>query len=94
VQEHDPLSTLQLYRQALAIRRERLAAGLHRDLHSSWIELGGDTDHVVAFERTDGLRCVVNMGEQPVALPAGTVVLASSPFDGSELPADTAVWLT
>jgi alpha-glucosidase len=37
---------------------------------------------------------VVNLSERAVELPvAGEVLLGSGPFDGSVLPADTAVWL-
>jgi len=90
VQGDDATSTLQLYRRALAIRRQRLRA-VPGELGSSWIDMG---PAVVAFERTDGMRCIVNMGHDAVALPAGTVVLTSSPLDGDRLPADTAVWLT
>lgn len=90
-QADDPSSTLSLYREALGIRRERVSAACDAEIRSTWLDLGSD---VVAFERSDGLRCLVNMGADPVALPAGEVVLASSPFAGTLLPSDTAVWLT
>jgi alpha-glucosidase len=91
VQADDPTSTLNLYREALGIRRERVRAAGGVEIRADWIDLGSD---VVAFERSDGLRCVVNMGDDAIALPAGDVVLASSPIDGTLLPPDTAVWLT
>ncbi len=106
VQEADPTSTLHLYREALAIRRRRFRPGAH--LRRLAVDTGGidtgdiDTDTgtdaagsvgVVAFERSDGVRCVVNMGERPVRRPAGQVLLASSPLVGDELAPDTAVWL-
>jgi alpha-glucosidase len=89
-QDGDSASTLQLYRAALAIRRQRREEHADAPLSSTWIELG---PNVVAFERSDGLRCVVNMGDEAVALPGGEVVLASSPIDGAALPPDVAVWL-
>lgn len=53
----------------------------------------GAVADVLAFERPDGLRCVVNMGEEPVALPHGNVALASGPIVDGLLPRDTAAWL-
>jgi alpha-glucosidase len=47
---------------------------------------------VLAFDRGTGLMCAVNLGDEPAALPAGDVLLASGPLDGA-LPPDTAVWL-
>jgi alpha-glucosidase len=80
---------LELYRAALRIRRENPALGdgtlTFRD------ELGHD---VLAFDREPGFTCVVNMGEAPVPLPPGEVLLSSAdlPGDGT-LPADSAAWL-
>lgn len=77
-------STLELYRSAIRLRGELLA----ESLPFQWHEWNGD---VLAFSR-GSLLCVVNLRDQPVALPAGDVVLASEPT-GDELAADTAVWL-
>jgi alpha-glucosidase len=90
-QEGDPDSMLQLYREALAIRRERLRSGAGVDGGIAWLDLGAD---VVAFERSDGMRCVVNMGSEPVTLPAGEVLLASGSIVDQQLVPDVAVWLT
>ena len=85
----DPASVLELYRSALRLRRDHPALGdgalRFRD------EFGGD---VVAFDRDPGFTCVVTMGPDPVRLPAGEVLLASTdlPGDGT-LPTDSAVWL-
>ncbi len=86
VQEHDPESTLQLYRHAMAIRRERAGA----EGAITWLDLGAD---VVGFERSDGMRCVVNMGDESIALPDGDVVLASQPIEADRLAPDVAVWI-
>ena len=85
-QERDPDSTLWLYRTLLATRRaESLGAG---DLE--W--LAGYGDDVIAF-RNGRVTVIANASSAPVALPAGTLLVASGPFDGGELPVDTAVWL-
>jgi alpha-glucosidase len=89
-QEHDASSTLQLYRRALATRRDHLDP----DATSTWLDLGAA---VVALERSDGVRCIVNMGDEPISLPGGTILLASTEIDASQLPSqlppDTTVWL-
>jgi alpha-glucosidase len=100
VQAGDPASTLELYREALLLRRT-LTGPLR------WNE---SPDGVLDFTR-DGLRCVVNLSGGPVPLPAtpseatapsvpgaaappaGATVLASGPLDGDTLPDDTAVWI-
>ncbi|ACZ31182.1 alpha amylase catalytic region [Xylanimonas cellulosilytica DSM 15894] len=86
-------STLELYRSALALRREHtLGAG-----GMEWVE--GYPDDVLAFRtsRPDGAGVVVvaNLGTTPVALPAGAKVLLASAdlADDGALPADVAVWL-
>jgi alpha-glucosidase len=82
---------LNLYRQALGLRRRlpALGAGTGRDL--VWLDLGDD---VVAFAREPGFACVVNTGSRPVPLPPGRLLLASNSPDADQLPPDTAVWLT
>ena len=79
-------STLELYRAALALRREH-------DLGSGTLEwLPGFPDAVVAL-RNGGVVVVANTGDAPVELPGGDVLLASSPLAGRTLPADTTAWL-
>jgi alpha-glucosidase len=64
----------------------------------------GDADDEVAFtvdddrrlmaRRDSGCTLVVAMGDDPVPLPPGTVLLTSSPLTGDgRLPADAAAWL-
>ncbi|TQJ30489.1 glycoside hydrolase family 13 protein [Microbacterium sp. SLBN-146] len=85
-QVSDPESTLSLYRALLSARKAHsLGSG---DL--AWID--GYADDVVAFRNGD-VTVVANVGDQPVALPAGNVIAASGPVAGGMLPADTAVWL-
>ncbi|MDF2092891.1 glycoside hydrolase family 13 protein [Knoellia sp. 3-2P3] len=85
-------STLELYRQLLATRRQRsLGTGGLR-----FVEGLGDA--VVALENTgagDGSTLVLaNLGDAAVALPGGArVLVASGPLDADgRVPADTAVW--
>jgi alpha-glucosidase len=48
---------------------------------------------VVHLVRPGGWHSVTNMGTEPVALPAGEVLLTSGPLDGDALPPDTTAWI-
>jgi len=79
---------LELYRAALHIRRDETALG---DGPLTWLPSRAG---VLAFERGNSVRCVVNVSAEPVPVPehAG-VLLATGPLDGELLPPDGAVWL-
>ncbi len=87
VQEGDARSTLELYKHLLAERRahELATAPL------AWLD--GYPDDVLAFQ-VGTITVIANAGPAPVELPTGRILVASEPFEGRELPADTAVWLT
>jgi alpha-glucosidase len=85
-QESDPDSTLHFYRRALGLRTKLQEAG-----ELAWLE--STTDSVLHFSRPGGWRSVTNFGSQPVALPTGSVVIASGAMDGDRLPPDTTAWL-
>ena len=85
-QREDASSMLALYRSAVALRRDGvLGDGFE------WVEgLGAEC---LAYRR-GGVVVAVNLGTDPVPLPAGSdVLLASGPVD-REVPGDTAVWLS
>ncbi|MFI6347081.1 glycoside hydrolase family 13 protein [Streptomyces sp. NPDC050560] len=94
-----PGSTLELYRAALAARREHPALGAGDSVE--WLAAPGG---VLAHRRTGGGRtlvCVTNTTGAAVRVPAyGAVLLASGPeeirvCDGiAEVPGDTTVWWT
>ncbi|MFF5715323.1 glycoside hydrolase family 13 protein [Streptomyces buecherae] len=95
-QTGDPHSTLELYRRALAMRREQPALGAGDAVR--WLTA---PDGVLSFRRDapqGGVQCTVNTTSAPVRLPEpGPVLVASAelgPAEGGtrELPADTAVW--
>lgn len=85
-QDHDPDSTLNLYRSALHLRET-----LWRDAGDlKWLTV---TPDVVAFERGEA-QCWVNTGDTAVTLPdTASVVLASMPGVERMLPPDSAAWL-
>jgi alpha-glucosidase len=88
-QAGDPESMLELYREALAIRRAEPALG---DGPLAWRAAPAG---VLAFDRDRGICCVANLSADPVSLPAGAaVLLASGPLTAAgQVPADTTVWL-
>ncbi|HEX9044865.1 MAG TPA: glycoside hydrolase family 13 protein [Candidatus Limnocylindrales bacterium] len=87
-ESRDPSSMLSLYRAAIRLRRTH--PGL-ADESFRWLPV---EDGVVAFERSGGFRCLVNLSGSPLALPSGgRVLLASDPLVGRLLPADASVWL-
>jgi alpha-glucosidase len=85
VEEADPHSMLNLYRGALTLRRQLFVG---TDL--AWVD---SEPSVLLFERGGGIRCVTNFGAEPIAPPAGEVLLSSAPLADGRLPGDTTVWL-
>ncbi|WP_165986333.1 glycoside hydrolase family 13 protein [Streptomyces sp. YIM 98790] len=98
-QTGDPSSTLELYRSALAVRREHPALGAGDAVE--WLE--NVPEGVLAFRRraADGrtVVCAANTTTAPVPLAGeladpGSLLLSSDPAwpGGSPLPADTTAW--
>lgn len=85
-QEHDPNSTLNLYRKALEIRKTEIGLG---DGELEWLNL---SDQVLAFKRPGNFACIVNFGEA-FKIPNGEVLIASTPIEDGILPEDGALWM-
>jgi alpha-glucosidase len=87
-QEADAGSMLSLYRRALALRSTSPAfAG--EELQ--WLPA---PEGALCFRRSGGLVCLLNVSADPVPLPEGRVLLASTELANGQLPADAAVWLS
>ena len=95
----DPASILNLYRDALALRRAHPAlgatdagAGAAGAGELTWLD---SPEGTLAFAREPGLTVLVNVSAGPVSLPEDAeVLLHSAPLTPSgALPADTTVWL-
>ncbi|MHB8960753.1 MAG: glycoside hydrolase family 13 protein [Candidatus Limnocylindrales bacterium] len=87
----EPGSMLPLYRDALRLRHERRALGRGE---FRWVD--GLADDILAFDLVlsgETVRVVANFGAAPAALPAGKVLLTSSPLEAGLLPSDAAAWL-
>ncbi|MEU2725945.1 glycoside hydrolase family 13 protein [Streptomyces smyrnaeus] len=93
-QTGDPTSTLELYRTALRLRRERPELGDGEPLE--WLPA---PEGVLVFRR-GAFVCAANTRSRPVRLDSrpGELLLASRPLDqqetaaGVELPGDTTAW--
>ncbi|HET9872247.1 MAG TPA: alpha-amylase family glycosyl hydrolase [Propionibacteriaceae bacterium] len=86
-QEGQSHSTLEVYREALRLRRQL-------QTEESLEFVSTDNPDVVHFVRPGGWHCVTNFGDQPVDLPAGVVRVSTSPISDGKLPGETTVWLT
>jgi len=83
-QERDDTSTLAFYRRALAARRTWVRGSDEACL--------AEAKRDVLVVRRGDVTVVLNAGRRSVRLPAGEVLISSSPV-GDRLPPDTAVWL-
>ncbi len=82
-----PESTLELYREALRIRRQLQAAE-----ELEWIPTSNPD--VLHFVRPGGWHCLTNFGKEPVRLPEGVVRVSSVPLADGMLPGECTAWLT
>jgi alpha-glucosidase len=82
----DDGSMLAFYRKALALRHARFERS---EARLEWLET---PPGVLAFDRSGGPRCVVNLSDQPFGL-TGEVLLASEGLHGGQLPPDAAAWV-
>ncbi|WP_166997037.1 glycoside hydrolase family 13 protein [Paramicrobacterium fandaimingii] len=85
-EDDDPASTLTLYRTALTLRNQ-----LQTTEALDW--LGSDARSVLHFRRPNGWEVVTNFGTEPIAMPAGEVLVSSGPLSEGTLPGETTVWL-
>lgn len=87
VEDADPSSTLNLYREALRLRRL-----LQTEESLEWSEA---RDDVLRFSRPNGWQVVMNFGTEPFDLgpDAEHAVLATVALDGSALPGEATAWI-
>ena len=85
VQDGKPGSTLELYRSAIALRRALMSGE-----KLTWLPSVAGT---LWFERENGWSSFTNFTDTEVELPAGEVLIASSPVSGTTLAGNSTVWL-
>ncbi|GII04999.1 alpha-amylase family glycosyl hydrolase [Planobispora takensis] len=91
-QEADPSSSLHLCRSALRLRRELHAEGVLTA--GDAVEWSVEGDGALVADRAGRFTLVLAMGEGPVRLPPGRLLLASGTLTGDGLlPPDTSAWL-
>ena len=78
-------STLNLYREAIALRKASFSSD-----SLNWLNLG---PNATAFER-DGIVCVTNFGKEGLELPSGKVLLSSGAISGGKLPGNATAWVS
>ncbi|SDZ35144.1 alpha-glucosidase [Amycolatopsis xylanica] len=90
-QQSEAGSTLNLYRAALAIRRDLQANGGR----ATWADVSVDRKGPLLFVRGGSLACVTNFSKSAVAFdpPDGVLALSSAPRDDeATIPPDTSLW--
>lgn len=85
VQAESESSTLNFYRRALRERK--------RLLTEDTLEWKDTPQGVMYFVRPNGWACITNFTGAPYALPAGDVVLLSSPLVDGKLPVNATAWV-
>ena len=83
-------SVLNLYRRAIALRRELVTTLTSNDPSFVWQD---SAPGVLRFRRGDGWQCLTNFGADAIALPTGTVVLSSVDLVDGLLPGDATAWI-
>jgi alpha-glucosidase len=86
-QTGDPASTLEFYRRAIELRRDRTEFD---GTTVEWLDCPADT---LAFRRAGGLVCVLNASADAIPLADGEVLLSSAGLVGGKLPPNAAAWL-
>jgi alpha-glucosidase len=86
IQNKDEGSSLNLYRLALALRKQ-----LQTEESLTWIKHFAKP--VLHFRRPNGWESFTNFGSKPVKLPEGRVILTTSKLVGGKVPGNTTVWL-
>ena len=80
-------SMLEFYREIMALRKS-----LQTKEEITWIG-HGLFSKVVHFARPNGWQSITNMGTKSVKLPAGKLLLSSTPLVDGKLPANATAWL-
>ncbi|WRT63886.1 uncharacterized protein IL334_000812 [Kwoniella shivajii] len=92
LQELNSGSVLNLYREALHLRKDLLPVSNEEDLE--WID--HENQNVMYFKRSGGWEILMNAGKDPIVLPHGRkVILRSDVSDDHEIiNGETTVWLS
>jgi alpha-glucosidase len=81
----DSSSPLEVFRAALKLRRELQCAE-----EITWHET--TSEDVLHFSRPNGWNCITNFRASKYPMPAGEIILASSPLIDGKIAAGTTIW--
>ncbi|WP_104191113.1 alpha-amylase family glycosyl hydrolase [Cryobacterium sp. Y82] len=91
-QQRDAGSVHSAFTGAMQLRAALLASGVFRANESATWSL--DADGLVQCSRAGGVTVVIAMGDSPVPVPAGRVLISSAPVRaGGFMPPDSAAWI-
>jgi len=80
-------STLEMYRDALRIRKDLVC-----EEKLTWVKHWLNSN-VLHFKRPNGWQSITNFGTKPIKLPKGQVLISSQPLVDGKIAPNTTVWL-
>ncbi len=80
-------STLEMYRDALRIRKDLIC-----EEKLTWVKHWLN-NNVLHFKRPNGWQSITNFGNKPIKLPKGQVLISSQPLVDGKIAPNTTVWL-
>lgn len=80
-------STLEMYRDALRIRKDLVC-----EEKLTWVKHWLN-NNVLHFKRPNGWQSITNFGTKPIKLPKGQVLISSQPLVDGKIAPNTTVWL-
>jgi len=80
-------STLEMYRDALRIRKDLVC-----EEKLTWVKHWLNSN-VLHFKRPNGWQSITNFGTKPIKLPKGQVLISSQPVVDGKIAPNTTVWL-
>ncbi|MEO0026719.1 MAG: hypothetical protein RL716_50 [Actinomycetota bacterium] len=80
-------STLEMYRDALRIRKDLVC-----EEKLTWVKHWLNSN-VLHFKRPNGWQSITNFGTKPITLPKGQVLISSQPLVDGKIAPNTTVWL-
>ena len=78
-------TTLEMYREALALRK---VLQTEEELH--WLPT--KSVEVLHFARPNGWHCIMNFNSKPYKMPKGEILISSGPLKAGKIPPNTTIW--
>jgi alpha-glucosidase len=78
-------TTLDMYREALALRKQLQTSEELRWIPTKSVE-------VLHFVRPNGWNCIMNFNSKPYKMPKGEILISSGPLKAGKIPPNTTIW--